>query len=84
MHLLIHGFDPLWILGCLGKCFRLSVCGHVHHKGIMICHILIVTESSDRVFLSGGVTELLVGGVYGFLRVIGLYKSIEALKLNVD
>ena len=34
-----------------------SDCEHLHHKAIVICHVVIVAELDDQVFLSGGATE---------------------------
>ena len=81
MHLLIHGFDPSWILGCFGKCFWLAYCHPLHHEAIVICHTVVVAESANRILLSGGATELLICLDEGFL---GSDWYVEAVELTVE
>ena len=60
LHLLIHCFDPWWILGCFGENFRFSNCYHLHHKGIVVCHIVVVAELANWILLTARVTEFLI------------------------
>ena len=56
LHLLIHRFDPSWVLSGFWKVFQFSGCCHLRHKCIVICHVVVVAESDDYVLLSGGTT----------------------------
>ena len=56
-------------------------CRHLHHEGIVICHIVIVAESPNRILLTGGATEILVCRYQGFLSSDGY---IEAAELTVE
>ena len=79
MHLLVHGFDPSRILGCFEKVFWLAYCRHLHHESIMICHVVIVAESANRVLLTGGATELLICRDEGFLGSDGYIGAAELI-----
>ena len=64
------------IPGCFRKHFRLTYYRHLHHKGIVICHIVVVAESANRVLLIGEVTKLFICRGEGFLNSDGYIEAV--------
>ena len=74
-----HGFHPFGVTSRFRKAFKLLFGRHLHHEGIMVCQILIVTNSGDRILLSGRALKFSLVDAYTFtsgVRIMGTPSSL--------
>ena len=65
-HLLIHRFDPSRIFNGFGKAFWFTNICHLHHKGIVVCHVVVIAESTNCILLMGGASKFFICHGNGF------------------